>query len=473
MASEKAPEKPPPVTVPESIQTGRTISPSPGLRQRAFGRTSTFAEENARQGRRSSSFLSESLSDTRKSLRSSTTVDDILLPRPRGADDLDDIHDESSHWQSLPLGLALLPAVGGLFFKNGSAIVTDVTLLGLAAIFMNWALRSPWDWYRAAQSQIPAEPNSPTASVFSPVDETEEDADSESKADKGDGTTDRSDALRSERQSAQKELRFYELTALLCCFTFPLLGAWLLHAIRSQLSRPSEGLVSDYNLTIFMLVAEIRPLSHLIKMVQRRTLFVQRKINVELLPEAKPGDPQQLRDVSSRLEELEAHVANRIAGNAANETPANSEALAQKASASATADVKKAIQPELDALNRAMRRYEKRTTISAVQFEARLQDLEGRLHDVVSLAAAAQRNADRKSDKYAVTLANWISAVVVVPTQSFLYLLSMPGRLVTRVMAIPKRYMVGNAKGPTLKEGRQPRRNVQPRPNERERRPKG
>lgn len=137
-----ASEKPPPTTGPQSIQTGRTVSPSPqGLRQRPLGRASTFAEENARQGRRSSSFLSEALSDTRKSLRSST--DDIFLPRPKGVDDVDD-HDDNSHWQSLPLGLALFPAVGGLFFKNGSAIVTDITLLGLAAIFMNWALRSPW-----------------------------------------------------------------------------------------------------------------------------------------------------------------------------------------------------------------------------------------------------------------------------------------------------------------------------------------
>jgi hypothetical protein len=40
--------------------------------------------------------------------------------------------------------LALLPAVGGLFFQNGSAVVTDITLLALAAIFLNWAVRLPW-----------------------------------------------------------------------------------------------------------------------------------------------------------------------------------------------------------------------------------------------------------------------------------------------------------------------------------------
>ena len=135
-----ATEKPLSFTLPPYV--GRRVSPSPhGLRQRPLGRSSTFAEVQAQSNRRRSSFLSETLSETKKSLRSST--DDILLPRARETDDLHD-HDDGSHWQSLPLGLALLPAVGGLFFKDGSAVITDITLLGLAAIFMNWALRSPW-----------------------------------------------------------------------------------------------------------------------------------------------------------------------------------------------------------------------------------------------------------------------------------------------------------------------------------------
>jgi hypothetical protein len=29
-------------------------------------------------------------------------------------------------------------------FKDGSAVITDITLLALAAIFLNWAVRLPW-----------------------------------------------------------------------------------------------------------------------------------------------------------------------------------------------------------------------------------------------------------------------------------------------------------------------------------------
>lgn len=125
-----------------SSQSGRHVSPSPhDLRRRPLARAATLADGYAQMNRRRSSFLSETLSETRKSFRSST--DDILLPRARGENDFQD-QDDASHWHSLPLALALFPALGGIFFKNGSAFITDVTLLALAAIFMNWALRSPW-----------------------------------------------------------------------------------------------------------------------------------------------------------------------------------------------------------------------------------------------------------------------------------------------------------------------------------------
>ncbi|EHY60207.1 hypothetical protein HRR83_009168 [Exophiala dermatitidis] len=454
-----ASERPGSITLPPIETTGRRVSPSPhGLRQRPLGRASTFAEGNAQLNRRRSSFLSETFSETRKSLRSST--DDILLPRPRGPHDIQDDED-TSHWQSLALGLALLPAVGGLFFKDGSAVITDVTLLGLAAIFMNWALRSPWDWYRAAQIAVLSDPTSPTS--VTPVEEEEELQDVVPT--EGNQTAEKPAPRRRslqnfdpEQASAQRELRFHELAALISCFIFPLLAAWLLHGIRSQLTRPSEGLVSNYNLTIFILVAEIRPLSHMIKLVQRRTLFLQRRVNAEVLKESSRSESQQLRDLAHRLEELEAHVADRVAKSGGQPADPAEEEVASKASSLAASEVKKTVQPELDALNRAMRRYEKRITISSVQIEARLDDLEVRLNDVVALAAAAQRNADRRPDNYIVLLVNWVCAIIVLPMQYILYAARIPGKLMASLVAVPRRYLAGRQKVATAKAARSSRR---------------
>jgi len=340
---------------------------------------------------------------------------------------------------------------------------------------MNWALRSPWDWYRAAQTPILVD--SPSSPAISPIEEVDEDEDALTMSGNGNDragepkTPTARETKNADAAAAQHELHVYELLALGSCFLFPAVAAWLLHTIRSQLSRPSEGLVSNYNLMIFIMVAEIRPISHLIKMVQRRTLFLQRRANIDSLRESSRGDDQQMRDLADRLEELEAHVASRIvdSGKPKEEQPLSDE-LVVKASSTATSEVKKTVQPELDALNRAMRRYEKRSTISSVQIEARLQDLETRLRDVVSLAAAAQRNADRIPNNYVLILGNWVCAVIVVPVQYFLYFASLPSKALTSVVAVPKRYLFGGPRPQTAKEVRASRKSTAARSAEREKR---
>lgn len=126
-----------PSSMPSARHPSRSSMSPP--RHRPLGRASTsgFAETSSPLRHRRSSNFSDS---TRQSIKSST--DDLLLPRARGLDIISSR--EPSHWHSIPLALALFPAVGGLFFQNGSVIVTDLTLLILAAVFLNWAVRLPW-----------------------------------------------------------------------------------------------------------------------------------------------------------------------------------------------------------------------------------------------------------------------------------------------------------------------------------------
>jgi hypothetical protein len=232
---------------------------------------------------------------------------------------------------------------------------------------------------------------------------------------------------RSGIEAAQKELQTHELLALSSCFLFPLIGAWLLHAIRGQLSRPSEGLVSNYNLTVFLLASEIRPMSHLVKMIQARTLLLQRVVNANSTDNDQRLDSGQLTDLFKRVEELEAHVADSVESSSKSAALAT-EINAAKLAAQAVSESRKSLQPELDALNRAVRRYEKRTTISSLQTEASLQDLESRLKDVVVLAAAAQRSAESQPRNFMLILLNWMCAVVVLPVQSVWFIVRLPIR---------------------------------------------
>lgn len=93
-----------------------------------------------RTSRRGSLLSNYSLDEARESFRSST--DSLLLPKPSGLKA--DTQHETSHWHSAPLAFALLPAIAGMIFSNGSAVVTDITLLALAAVFLNWSVRVPW-----------------------------------------------------------------------------------------------------------------------------------------------------------------------------------------------------------------------------------------------------------------------------------------------------------------------------------------
>ena len=294
-------------------------------------------------------------------------------------------------------------------------------------------------WYHSAQSVRTTEPYS--ARDYEAIDEVvDEDNEATGGPELGDLGKDAKATpeigLRSTKpgaetdtaaRKAQTELNIHELLALFSCFLAPLLGAWLLHALRAQLSRPSEGLVSDYNLTIFLLATEVRPLAHLMKMVQKRTLYLQKAVSDGHNPERPRFDNEAFSEILKRVEELEQSTSNAVP-NSTKRLEASQEVAAARAFAQATADLRKGVQPELDALNRAVRRYEKRTTISAIQTEARLQDLETRLRDVVVLAAAAQRNVENQPRNYIVILTNWVCGAVVLPLQYIWYLLSLPSR---------------------------------------------
>jgi len=127
----------------ESRTTSAQIHPL--LRQRVINRASTFSEgahpTPTLPQRRSSVFSEYSIDEARHSIRSST--DNLLRP---GGNDMEKLlsSEAPSHWHSAPLVFAILPAIGGLLFQNGSAVVTDILLLGLGSMFLNWCVRSPW-----------------------------------------------------------------------------------------------------------------------------------------------------------------------------------------------------------------------------------------------------------------------------------------------------------------------------------------
>ncbi|KAL9039261.1 MAG: hypothetical protein Q9180_002633 [Flavoplaca navasiana] len=401
------------------------------LRQRA----SAFADLSSPLKHRRSSTFSDSVDDARQSIKSST--DDLLLPRAKGTSLSS--QSEPSYWHSMPLALALLPAVGGVLFQNGSAIVTDITLLGLAVIFLNWAVRVPWEWYHSAQSshQDPGQYKrewSDDTIVEEEAEEDQEHSKGDTKlADQGSGAEANGSSGTKQRLDAAAELRMHELLALFACFLAPLLGGWLLHAIRSQLSRPSEGLVSNYNISLFLLASEVRPLSHLIKMIQARTLYLQRTVGAVAHDETRIDVPTTT-DMVKRIDDLEAYIAKPTTDKLRPGVGGNMEQI--------KSEVRSSLQPDLDALNRAVRRYEKRMVALTMQTESRLQELESRMSDAITLAAAAERSSTQhKARRGSFVLFDWASAVVLLPLQAGWAIMTFPTKILSIIVGIAEDYV--------------------------------
>ncbi|CUS10942.1 unnamed protein product [Tuber aestivum] len=318
---------------------------------------------------RRNSLLPDNLQDATK----------VLVPLPADAD--------SSPWHNVPLAFALLPALGGILFTNGSYFFTDVILIFLVAVFLHWLVKFPWLWYNSSQAL-----------------RYEQDAFG-ALATPGEflGDRDAPGATRSAheerlRAAAARELRMNEMLALLACFVGPCVGGWLLHAIRSQLSRPSEGLVSNFNLTIFVLAAELRPAAQVVKLIRNRSLYLHSVVH---------HPPTTRMDaLEARLEELNAEVRDL------------------------TLMTTKAVDRDshLDALTRAVRRYEKRETVHSAQTENRILEIDNRLNDVLTLTAAA--SAGQKHTTFSMTLFQCACAAIVIPFSLTWRLISLPARAV-------------------------------------------
>jgi uncharacterized coiled-coil protein SlyX len=136
------------------------------------------------------------------------------------------------------------------------------------------------------------------------------------------------------------------------------------------------------------------------------------------------ADAQQL---SHRLADLEA----RLDGPAA-----KSEVDITKLSA----EVRQSTQLQLDALNRAVRRYEKRHMAQSMQIEARFQELDSRLNDALALAAAAARTGQRPG--MIATTISWFVSIVNYTLQTVWDIALYPLRTTAGLIAIAKSTLI-------------------------------
>lgn len=116
-------------------------------------------------------------------------------------------------------------------------------------------------------------------------------------------------------------------------------------------------------------------------------------------------------------------------------------------------EARQALRPDIEALNRAVRRYEKRTALTTLQADTRFRQLDAQVHDALSLAAAAQRSTAARRSSYAFLLLDWACACIVVPIQLALSILNFPGRVMGRCLQAARR-MLGSRRRPPQSHSR-------------------
>lgn len=262
----------------------------------------------------------------RRSERRASQVEQVFSPA-----------EDASTWQHIPLAFALVPAIGGLFFTGGPHFITDAMLLGLVSFYLHYLVKLPWEWYKSVQLRR-LDGSDGTGGQVVDEHETKETM---------------------EEETARRELEWSHDAALVLCFAGPLLGGLLLSYIRSSLSRPSEGLVSSFNITLFVIAAEVRPAAQVVALVRARAWRLQEIIH---------APPQTAVDrLGARVVELEEALASVQARMAAEEER------------DVVGQVRGDLSPGIEALTRAVRRYEKREALTAAWTSSKVRELERRL----------------------------------------------------------------------------------------------
>ncbi len=111
------------------MRRAATMNEAPSLRRRStLGHS---PETSPERSRRRGSTLSDFSYEARATLNPGADTSDAAPP-------------ESSNWETIPLAVALFPALAGTLVEGGNAWATDIMLLLLGAIFLNWSVTQPW-----------------------------------------------------------------------------------------------------------------------------------------------------------------------------------------------------------------------------------------------------------------------------------------------------------------------------------------
>ncbi|KAK7206058.1 hypothetical protein BZA70DRAFT_275598 [Myxozyma melibiosi] len=256
--------------------------------------------------------------------------------------------EEDSAWNWVPLLLALSPAFVGICFTNGSRAVTNVFLLLLMSLYLHFLIKVPHDWYKDTRAQAV---NAELQLLRANARQLRE------------GAEEKEEIRR--RIKATARIQRWELVALGALFASPVVGGVFLHFVRWSLdggNTAAGSLISNFNITLFVLSACVRAGNCLAEYCKRRTEDLAVSVEGESVVGGLKREMAELQAELAVLREVVFAVREMMDGG---------------------------IRKDVDALVRAMRKYERNRVELTNDVDERIAALEGELSRFAEAAGDA------------------------------------------------------------------------------------
>ncbi|KAJ9063375.1 hypothetical protein DSO57_1000702 [Entomophthora muscae] len=244
--------------------------------------------------------------------------------------------DDNSGLAIWPILLAVLPPTLSFFFGMDD-FWSDTFLLLLVLYYMYSLIQVPWDLYQASRQRR----------VVNPIDTLAFQTDEGPEA----------AAVEAARYEAAVQLRRQEMFAFLLVLCSPLIGGWIFILARSRL-QALNAFISDFNILLFVLAAEIRPLSHLGELLQGRAGELQDRVHHPTTAVEAVG--RRLAFLENELQQLKKVYATK----------------------QDVGQVRESLEPNFQKLSQLVLRHQQRDRLESSRFEGLIQDLRHQLSEI-------------------------------------------------------------------------------------------
>lgn len=209
------------------------------------------------------------------------------------------------------------------------------------------------------------------------------------------------------QRTIESQLRIAELEAFGGLIVGPLLGAALLNYVRSTMARPANGLITNFNITVFVLAAELRPLRIAFEYLTKRSSNLQEELTDVV--------PARYEAMQHRLEELANDLHNVRTSFTMND-----------ASLELNSHHKTSFKDdsEIGQLKYALKKFEKYEANAKHELESKIYTLERRLADLSARTQPVSASAS--------TLMHILLDLLLLPVQLLWKAITLPLRLVER-----------------------------------------